>query len=146
MTRQEFIDGLRAELSAVVNYNIVNDNVSYYEDYITSEMQKGRSEQDILSQLGDPRLIAKTIIDAGKAAGDVSEGSAYANEDGSGSAGTQNSAKAFRIPGWLLIVLLIVIIVVVFGFITSLVSFILPVLLPVLAVVFVIKLFTDNRH
>ena len=35
----------------------------YYDDYIRSERQKGRSEADIMEELGDPRLIARTILD-----------------------------------------------------------------------------------
>ena len=47
----------------------------YYDDYIRSERQKGRSESDIMDELGDPRLIARTILDTtpGAAEGEYEE-------------------------------------------------------------------------
>ena len=38
-------------------------HVRYYEDYIRHEMNRGRSEQEVLEELGDPRLIARTILE-----------------------------------------------------------------------------------
>lgn len=62
MDRQEFMDRLRASLSSSLSPTLVMDNVNYYQEYIQSEMRKGRSEQEVLASLGDPRLIARTII------------------------------------------------------------------------------------
>ena len=60
MTRYEFIENLKSNLSTL-NTNVVNDKVKYYNDYIDAEVKKGRSETDVINELGDPRLIAKTI-------------------------------------------------------------------------------------
>ena len=38
-------------------------HIRYYEDYIQSQVRGGRSEQEVLQELGDPHLIAKTLID-----------------------------------------------------------------------------------
>lgn len=38
-------------------------HVRYYEDYIQSQVHNGRSEEEVLAELGDPRLIARTLID-----------------------------------------------------------------------------------
>ena len=35
----------------------------YYEDYIQSQVHNGRSEEEVLAELGDPRLIARTLLD-----------------------------------------------------------------------------------
>ena len=61
MNRFEFTEVLRKSLSGRVDYRVVNENVAYYENYIDTEMRKGRSEEDVLGELGDPRLLAKTI-------------------------------------------------------------------------------------
>ena len=63
MTKFEFSEKLRKALSGRVSHVVVNENVSYYERYIDTEIKKGRSEKEVLEELGDPRLIAKTIID-----------------------------------------------------------------------------------
>ena len=61
MNKQEFIATLRRELSGISDYEYINDTVSYYENYIESEIRKGNSEEDVLAGLGDARLIAKSI-------------------------------------------------------------------------------------
>ena len=62
MTRYEFIESLKSNLSTL-NKNLVDDKIKYYNDYIDAEVKKGRSETDVINELGDPRLIAKTIKD-----------------------------------------------------------------------------------
>ncbi len=75
MNREEFLRGLENALSGNVPPSVVRDNLRYYDDYIRSERQKGRSESDIMDELGDPRLIARTILDTtpGAAEGEYEE-------------------------------------------------------------------------
>lgn len=61
MSKQEFIEGLRRSLSSINDYSFVNETITYYENYIESHMRMGESEDEIMTQLGDPRLIAKSI-------------------------------------------------------------------------------------
>lgn len=70
MTREEFLRALRAELSNSVSEERIREQLSYYQDYIASECKKGRSEEEVVSELGEPRLLAKTIADAAEAGGD----------------------------------------------------------------------------
>mgnify|MGYP003232489390 CR=1 FL=1 len=62
MNKQEFVDRLRMALNGHVSPGLVMDNVNYYQDYINTEIRKGRTEEEVLESLGDPRLIARTII------------------------------------------------------------------------------------
>ena len=73
MDRTEFIERLQRALAGGVNSSRVAENVQYYREYIDMEIRKGRSEEEVLGSLGDPRLLAKSIIEANKRAG-VSEG------------------------------------------------------------------------
>ena len=63
MNKEAFIDTLRRALYGKVSDYELTDHVRYYEDYIRQEMNRGRSEQEVLEQLGDPRLIARTILE-----------------------------------------------------------------------------------
>lgn len=63
MSKKDFLEQLEDALAGEVSNAVVYDNKQYYERYIDSEIRKGRTEQDILDALGNPRLIAKTIID-----------------------------------------------------------------------------------
>ena len=67
MTKQEFLSGLETALSGEVSQQVFLENMRYYQGYIKDELQKGRSEAEVLEELGSPRLIARTIIDAAEA-------------------------------------------------------------------------------
>lgn len=63
MDRAEFLEILRSQLSGQMQEGRAAAHLRYYEDYIQSQVRSGRSEAEVLAQLGDPRLIAKTLID-----------------------------------------------------------------------------------
>ena len=44
----------------------MNENINYYDDYIDQSLAKGKNYDEIFEELGDPRLIARTIIDTYK--------------------------------------------------------------------------------
>lgn len=64
MEKKEFLDILRESLAGNVPASEVEENIRYYKDYIENEAE---SEEEALKQLGDPHLIARTIIDSFKA-------------------------------------------------------------------------------
>ena len=61
MTKNEFLSTLRESLAGNVPSDVINENISYYRDYIENS---DSSESKVLEELGDPRLIARTIIDS----------------------------------------------------------------------------------
>ncbi len=63
MTRQEFLDILGRALRRELSETEVMDNLRYYEDYIRRETAGGKAESEVLAGLGDPRLIARTILE-----------------------------------------------------------------------------------
>ena len=63
MSKEEFLRGLQNALSGEVPPTVVRDNLRYYDDYIRTELKNGKSETQVMEDLGDPRLIARTIID-----------------------------------------------------------------------------------
>lgn len=62
MTKNEFLDLLRTALLGEIPDSEIESNMKYYEEYIRAEGYK-TSEEEVINQLGDPRLIAKTIVD-----------------------------------------------------------------------------------
>ena len=73
MTKQEFIDSLGAKLAEELSTGEVLNQIQYYQGYIDGEISRGKSEEEAVDALGDPVLIAKTIIETPR-----SEASAYA--------------------------------------------------------------------
>lgn len=166
MTKQEFLDGLRAALSGRVGASLVAENVNYYEDYINTQVRMGRGEADVVRELGDPRLIAKSIAEANKHAGigqnDEAEyqsaggysdgryagGNYYKGRHYSGNYYNGNESgyrkKSFKIPGWLIAVLIILVIFMIMSLAFSVLSFFMPIILPVLLIGMVVKLFRST--
>ncbi|MBQ7774616.1 MAG: hypothetical protein IJ379_01755 [Lachnospiraceae bacterium] len=150
MSKQEFIDKLRLALSGRVSASLVEENVAYYEEYINTQMRLGNDEATILSSLGDPRLIAKSIITAnnGENSSDTTADSGqerYYDNDTRYYAEKSRSGylKVVKVPGWVWLLVVLLIVVLVISAVFSLVSALLPIVLPVLIVLFLIKLFRD---
>ena len=57
----------------------MQENVNYYDGYISDEVSKGKTEEEVTAELGDPWVIAQTVIDAEEAKRGMSRnaGSAY---------------------------------------------------------------------
>lgn len=62
MTKREFLETLGKILNRELSEAEVQDNLRYYENYIRQETANGKTEEQVLSELGDPRLIARTIL------------------------------------------------------------------------------------
>ena len=77
MSKTEFLDILYNQLSGRMPEGNVAAHIQYYRNYIEDEQQKGRTETDILNDLGDPRMIARTLLDTEVGAGNPQNGSTY---------------------------------------------------------------------
>ena len=139
MDRQEFLKVLRQTLAGEVSAETVNENLNYYNDYIVTEMRKGRSESEVLQSLGDPRLIAKTIIDTHGAGN--SQASYVYDEPGTEEVYEERSGRMFRLPGWAMLLLVLVAAFVVVGAVSSVVVSLLPIIIPVACIVYLVKMF-----
>ena len=159
------MENLRLALNGRVSPGVVTENLNYYNDYINMEVRKGRTEEEVLASLGDPRLIARTIVQTSGVGNDptsraAGNGGSYTGQGGNysgqsynrntnqsyGSYGQNNGptgGRRIRIPGWLLLILILLVVVLIVGVAFSVLSFLLPVLLPLLVVVFLVKLFRD---
>jgi len=138
MTRFEFTEGLRKALSGRASHAVVNENVEYYERYIDSEIKKGRSEEEVLEELGDPRLIARTIADTiGR------EGAApmEEREKEKGSFGKKGFGKVIRLPAWLVLLLTFLFVLLIMKVVGLVFGLLLPILLPVALIYFLIRYF-----
>lgn len=145
MDRTEFIDRLQRALAGGVNSSRVAENVQYYREYIDVEIRKGRSEEEVLDSLGDPRLLAKSIIEANKRAG-VSEGTnrmydEETREDSGGEWRKTVRENVMRIPGWLILLIAVVVFLLIIGLVFSVISVLAPIIIPVLLVILLVNYF-----
>ena len=165
MDKEEFLQGLQSAFSGEVAPELVREKLQYYQEYIRTEMEKGRLEKEIMDELGSPRLIARTIIDATPGAGEGAYkeygaggngyfGGSYTsdgNDRAEQSVRDQNygQGKNFRyydlnkwywkLLGLLVVIGVVMLVLMVIGGILSILIPMLPVLLAVLFVMWLIK-------
>lgn len=63
MDKAQFLEILGQKLSEELPRNRVISNLQYYESYIDGAVRAGKSEREVLEELGDPYMIAHTILD-----------------------------------------------------------------------------------
>ena len=68
MTKKEFLNGLEEAMLEQMDISEAAPHIRYYQDYIENEVRNGRDEEEVISALQNPRLIAKNIIDNSKSA------------------------------------------------------------------------------
>lgn len=150
MDRVEFLAILRESLEGYIPVADVEENIAFYRNYF-EEAQI--SEKKVIEELGDPRLIARTIIQAYKASkgpmADYYEEQARSEYSQShSSAGSSQGDRDFgekkewikrRIifGGFFLVVILVLVILL------AVAGAIIMYLLPVLLVIFIAKLLFD---
>jgi len=64
MTKDGFVRELEEELQGGVSDEQLNETLQYYRSYIEEEMDSGTTEEEVLTGLGSPKLIARSVIDA----------------------------------------------------------------------------------
>ena len=144
MSKREFLEVLRETLASELPQNVVNGHVQYYDQYISDEIKKGASEAEVTGRLGDPRLIARTILETSGASGTGhQEGhgsqSSY-NQTSYSQSGSENSGSGFHHNNPTVhLALGILIVVGVIALIISIVSALLPVVLPIVAVLILLS-------
>ena len=155
MNKEDFLAQLKLALGGNIDGALVQENLDYYAHYIMEEVQKGKSEREVMETLGDPWILARTIIDAYdgtnretvyEAGGDTSS---YGNGGGREGGTRDGIADFLRMDTWwkkLLAVLVVVMVVMlVVSIITGLVRLLLPLFIPLLAIALLVRLIGGRK-
>jgi len=167
MNKYEFLTQLEEQLLGFVSNQEVRESVFYYQSYIEEEIRSGRTEEEVLEDLGSANSIAKAIIEARGHATDTDriydetgraedrEYDSYSNDDPNpyaggyeGRNGAGSNVKVFRTDGWkgtavLIGILLILVLLLVFAF--RILAMLLPFIIPFALILFLIKMVTGRR-
>lgn len=84
MSREEYLRGLEEALAGEVPASVIRENLNYYNSYISQELSRGHTMEDIVNDIGEPRIVARTIIDSSEAAGETGDGYGTYEEAGYG--------------------------------------------------------------
>ena len=159
MTKREFLDKLKKALANDLSGNVIQDNVDYYNDYITEEVRKGRKESEVIEELGDPWAIAKNIITSEEIKGNTQETydsyesgrqrtqsyeQDYDNESG------HRGVHVFGLDTWwkklILLLGIIGVIVLVVSIIGGIISILAPIFVPLLILCLILKMIKGSRR
>lgn len=140
MDKTEFLEQLRQSLSGRIEAYKVTENVRYYEDYINTQMRMGKTEEEVLGELGSPRLIARTIADTQQ---DTPETYQEPESDYRQSNAQKFVRKVVRLPHWAKITIVVLLFSLILWLISSVFAFLAPILFPLFVVVLLFKFFKD---
>lgn len=152
MTKREFLAKLKESLENDLDSRSVQENLAYYSSYIEDETRRGRSEAEVLEELGDPWVIAQSVIGMAEQRTGAEEEydrqeprRGYWAEDAESRYSEDAHMHTYRIDTWwkrlLLILGIIGIVAIVFAVIGGLISLVAPIIVPVLVIILVIRLF-----
>lgn len=150
MRKEEFLEKLRARLSQTMSVQEVTAQIRYYENYIREQVQSGRSEEEVLEELGDPLLIAKTLMDVQETQETYScpESNIYDEQGEQEADDAQKELHRMKIKtrgGCLLAAIIFVVIVAMILWAAGTVLIhLLPVLIPVMVILLVVAYFKQK--
>lgn len=152
MNKEEFISALREKLSEELSLAQTEGHLHYYDNYISQEMSMGNSQEDVIASLGDPVLLARTIL---QTAGNEAYEDPYQQKNESpiyyNGEEPQREKDAFgmnSISGWGcfgVAIVGIIILIAILRLVGAVVSAVLPIVLPVIIVLFIITLIKQRR-
>ncbi len=145
MRKKEFLEALATELRSEMSENDVHSQVEFYDQYIRDEVKKGRTEQEVLEELGDPWVIARNLEESIEYTdANYTESSEMHNHHAdSDSQNKQNyTGNVFSVNGSKIgcFIILLIILVVLYFFV-GIVRILAPILIPVLIVLYIYRTF-----
>lgn len=139
MEKQEFLDKLRLALGGKVTPEVMTDAMNYYEEYINTELRLGKSPAEVMEELGDPRLIARTIVET--KGGRNGSGNTLSGENEEYGGGHELRGRMIRISGWVWLIVFFIVIWLIVSIIFRVLIKLAPILLVLSLVLFLYKRF-----
>ena len=154
MTKSEYINGLQSGLQGEVTQQVLRESVDYYSRYIDDEIAGGKSEQQVLEELGSVQLIVKTIIEANKGTGEEETQSAQEQRNQSTrQSQNQSRSSGFTLNSWygklILILIALLILALIIGVVVIIVMaawYLLPVVAVIALIVILLRVFIGRKR
>ena len=151
MTKREFLDTLRSQLQGELSDAQIDGHIHYYEEYIAESMTAGKTESEVLDELGSPVFIAKTLLSTADTKG------YQGSESGSGEQEPYRQEENFYgrkvhtwnispfVVKWVIPIVLVLILLVIFSLLGTVAMLIARFFVPILLVVLVIAIFKSHN-
>lgn len=131
MTKAEFLEVLREKLTGEVSASEMNHTIRYYDEYISEAVSSGKTEAQVLEELGSPLLIAKTIIDTSAMQEETTGRKTF---EGNQKTEEKSGMRFHQIDmnSWTARLLLVLVVLTVFGMVFTILRVLVPILFPLL--------------
>lgn len=145
MSKSDFLEELGRSLGGKVDDGELRRQIAYYDSFIMGEINKGRSEEEVLRELGNPRLIAKTIVQTYSMQDNPinrqytqnnTPHAEYTEEEESGNIKSKVSGVLSAIIGVIALLLIL-------GLVFSVIKFMLPVIALIIVVYIIYRMFAQ---
>lgn len=162
MNQEEFLKELQQALQGQISDEEMIGHLEYYNTYISQEIRNGKTQQEILEKLGNPRLIAKSILDAKKAS-DESQNYEYEYENQKTDDKTDENVKGFHVEydeaagwdirygkvklnSWYFGLFVLIILCIIFFVVFRVFVFLLPIIIPLVLILMVLAWIMERRR
>ena len=145
MSKQQFLDELAARLREEGAELLVAENLSFYRSYIEEEVAKGRSEEEVLAELGNPAGCQVDGMPDRNPEGDLGAGASKHYREQSETPGEESDIhiKVQRFNSWLLGLLFLLFALLLILAIAGLIIWAAPVIFALLAFRFVYQALSE---
>ena len=147
MTKHEFLSELRTALEGNIPSQEVEENIRYYDSYFS---ESSKTEREVCEELGDPRLIARSLIDSFTASkGPMADyykeqaRSEYSRESRTQSSRQSSGMEEKWYDKLFRYIMFVAIAIIVGSVLIFLVKVAVTVVIPVIVIVLVVKLLVD---
>ena len=146
MTKSEFLERLKAALGNDLSGSVIEENVRYYDSYISEEVRNGRMESEVIAELGDPWVLARTVINASEGQDTAEAYYGYESERSSSHDQQDVTRRVYRfgaVPWWrklILILAVVGVIMVITAVVGGIVSLLAPLFVPLIIIMIIIRI------
>lgn len=141
MGKKEFLDILRTQLQGSLSQAEIEGHLHYYKEYISESVAEGKSEAQVLEELGSPVMIARTLIDSARA---------MKQEDSSNSSSHDPEEEEFhtgmKLPKWWIPVVIILALFFILSIVGKVVALAARFFVPIMVVVLIAALIKSRRE
>jgi len=140
MDRETFLLKLRQSLTGYISPEEVDQHVEYYRDYINMQIRMGESEESVMNGLGDPRLIAKSILSANEAGVEDAE---YREEEAPTRSDRHVVINHTNLPAWLVLLIVGIVLLMIVLIVGKIIISLSWIIFPVIVIAIIVKYFRD---
>ena len=144
MSRNEFLIKLKEALEMDLSSQKVEEQIAFYRQYMNEEIGKGRTEAEVLEELGDPWVIARNILNTEEMEESSEDRYEEPNNAYEKSNSSHHNIRVFQIDSWwkkaLVLLAVLGILCLVFSVVTGIIRLVAPIAIPVIVILLLVKI------